>query len=44
MAPQVTQNDTPCVNKWDDLTNTDVDAEEDQEKHGTKGDKSKLLR
>jgi len=41
-ASQFTQNETPCVNKWDDLINTDIDAEQDQEEHGTKRDKSKL--
>jgi len=41
-APQFTQNETPCVNKWDDLINTEIDAEQDQVKHGTKRDKSKL--
>jgi len=38
MAPQVTHNETPNETKWDDFINTDVDVEQDQERHGEKNE------
>ena len=44
MAPQAKHNETPNETKWDNPSNTDVDAESDQEKHGKKRDKSRLTK
>jgi len=43
VAPQVTHNVTPKETKWNDLINTETDAEHDQEQHG-KRDKSRLIK
>jgi len=34
MAPQAKHNETPNKTKWDNPSNTDIDAKHDQEKHG----------
>ena len=40
MAPQAKYNETPNKTKWDNPSNTDVDAEHDQEKHGKKNERN----
>jgi len=44
MAPRAKHNETPNKTKWDNLSNTNVDAEHDQEKHGEKREKSRLTK
>ena len=48
MAPQAKDNETPNKTKWDNPSNTDVNAAHDQEKHGKtrkiKADKEQQIR